>query len=329
MNLVIVYLGRKTPIYVFRNLLYLKETFPTESLYFISDNEESLNKASKIGVKIFKVTPTNEKTVNLRNRLSHPMGFRDGFWLYTTSRFFAILEFSDYLNEPFIQVEADVFLFKSFPINKLGECTKISYPLETSNTGAASIFYVPNFWSISEFTSFILESANLNSLETDMTVLGKYWASYPEKVTILPSIAKQETTEVFDIAGSAASENLEFFQGLFDPLTYGMHLLGEDPTNARGWIKFGKKPHNHLISKSDLRFEFNDETLFLVKEDARYEIFCLHVHSKNLKMFRRESFPREIQRGMKLAKSEGRRFLPKKFLKLLEKSLVRRLVRTT
>lgn len=327
MNLAVVYLGKSIPTYVFRNLLYLKKTFPTETVYFISDNPIALNNASEIGVKIFKASLTDENSKNLKQRLSHPMGFRDGFWLHTTSRFFAIQEFSHYLNEPFIQIEADVFLFKSFPIRKIGEATKISFPLETPNTGAASIFYVPSHRSISEFVSFILEMTDLNSLETDMTLLGKYWESYPEKVNILPSIARQESIDERNRAVLAASEKFDYFQGLFDPLTYGMHLLGEDPMNARGWIKFGKKPYNHLISELNLRFELNDDSLFLIQKGNRYEIFCLHVHSKNLRMFRGKSFSREIHRGIKLASREGSRFIPRVFLRLAGKSLVRRYAR--
>ena len=327
MNLAVVYLGKKVPTYVFRNLLYLKKTFPAETVYFISDNEGALNEASEIGVKIFKACLTDEKSKVLKERLSHPMGFRDGFWLHTTSRFFAILEFSHYLNEPFIQVEADVFLFKSFPIHKIEEFTKISFPLETPSTGAASIFYVPSNQSISEFVSFILEMTDLNSRETDMTLLGKYWAKYPEKVMILPSIARSEPAGELESAVSAASRELDRFQGLFDPLTYGMHLLGEDPMNARGWVKFGKKPHNHLISELNLRFELKDGSLFLIQKENRYEIFCLHVHSKNLRMFRGKSFSREIHRGIKFASREESRFMPKVFLRLAGKSLVRRYAR--
>lgn len=162
MNLAIVYLGRNIPTYIFRNLMYLKTAFPKETIYFISDNQAALKQASLIGVEDFKASHFEENSRKLESQLSHPMGFRDQFWLHTTSRFFAILEFSHFLNAPFIQIEADVFLFKSFPFSKFDQIREISFPLETSSTGAASIFYVPNTRKIEEFVTFILEMTNLN-----------------------------------------------------------------------------------------------------------------------------------------------------------------------
>lgn len=328
MNLAVVYLGNRVPTYVYRNLISLKRTFPAVTIYFISDNQAALNKASGIGIKTFKASLEDENVEILKSRLSHPLGFRDGFWLHTTSRFFAIMEFSYFLKEPFIQVEADVFLLKSFPLNKFEQVTKISFPLETPFTGAASIFYVPNSEAISEFVIFLLEMTSINSRETDMTLLGKYWSSHPEKVTVLPSIPKEIHPHDEKSAVQAARKELDFFGGLFDPLTYGMHLLGEDPMNARGWIRFGKKPVNHLISGLNLTFELKNESLFLVQNKSKYEIFCLHVHSKNLQIFEDGKSSHEIQQGIKLASGNRMRFSPQVFLKQLQKSVRRRLART-
>ncbi len=323
MNLAIVYLGKNIPAHVFKNLIYLKVTFPQETVYFISDNQAALNKASSIGVEIFKASHFEESSKKLESYLSHPMEFRDQFWLHTTSRFFALLEFSYFVNAAFIQIEADVFMFKSFPFQKFHNLEAISFPLETPSTGAASIFYVPSSGAISEFVTFIFKMTSINSLETDMTLMGKYWEKYPEKVSILPSISHKEHSSRNDFL-TTATKNLDHFQGLFDPLTYGMYLLGEDPMNARGLIKFGNKPYNHLISKMNMNFEFNGESLFLIQDGTSIEIFCLHVHSKNLKMFEPHKFPSEIERGIRLASLKKSRFSPRVFLKLVKRSLIRR-----
>ncbi len=328
MNLAIVYLGKNIPTYIFRNLKYLKSTFPKETIHFISDNEAALQEASRIGVENFKASRFEENSRKLESQLSHPMGFRDQFWLHTTSRFFAILEFSHFLNAPFIQIEADVFLFKSFPFSKFEQIKEIAFPLETSYTGAASIFYVPNSNEIAEFVTFILEMTNLNSLETDMTLLGKYWAKFPEKVSILPSMTNTRHLSKVEDAQSASMKNLDFFQGVFDPLTYGMHLLGEDPMNSRGLVRYGKKPASHLISNMKLKFELRDDSLFLIQDETSYEIFCLHVHSKNLRMFESRQHLREIKRGIKLASSGETRLSPRAFLKLVKNFFNRRFARS-
>lgn len=327
MNLAIVYLGKNIPAYVFRNLTYLKNTFPKETVYFISDNQSALQEASLIGVEIFKASRFEENSRILESQLSHPMEFRDQFWLHTTSRFFAILEFSHFLNAPFIQIEADVFLFARFPFSKFDQINKISFPLETSNTGAASIFYVPSSREIEEFVTFILEMTYFNSLETDMTLLGKYWAKFPEKVSILPSVTNTQLLSRVTVAQSASMKNLDYFQGIFDPLTYGMHLLGEDPMNSRGLIKFGKKPENHLISSMNLKFELRGDSLFLIQGNICHEIFCLHVHSKNLKMFESGKFTQELKQGIRLASISGTKFSLTAFMKLFKNFLHRRFAR--
>lgn len=325
MNFAVVYLGRKIPTYVFRNLSYLKSTFSDEKIYFVSDNQNALDRASLLGIETFRIRTSSEYAQKLSQNLTHPIGFRDGFWLHTTSRFFALLELSKFLNEPIIQIEADVFLFQNFPTSKFRNIDKIAFPLESPRTGAASIFYIPNLKAISEFVTFIFETTAQNSLETDMTLLGKYWIKNPNSVEILPSIPVLENLEENEIAASAASENLKTFKGLFDPLTYGMHLLGEDPLNSRGRVVFGKKPKDHLISQLALKFELRNGSLYLVQEQGLVEIFCLHVHSKNLKMFNTDIYGREIQEGIALASGTKVKISPRAFFHLGRKSILRRI----
>jgi hypothetical protein len=323
-NLAVVYLGKKIPSYVYENLNYLQSTFPHETIYFVSDNQEALHRALRAGVKTFKADQNSTMIQRLQENSNHPKNFRAGFWLHTTSRFFALMELSSCLQEPIIQVEADVFLFPTFPTLRFQSINKLAFPLESPTTGAASIFYIPTTHSIEIFVRFILESIAKNGGETDMTLLGKYWEKYPENVEILPSIPKQAITEFDQHASKAAFGGPQSFAGVFDPLTYGMYLLGEDPMNNYGRTIFGRKPQTHLISKIQLSFEQRAGKLYLMLNGEAVEIFCLHVHSKNLLMFNSRTYQREIEQGIRFAHSASSKFSLRAFFKLVGKWITKR-----
>ncbi len=325
MNFALVYLGEKVPEYVFRNLAYLKAKFPEESIYFVSDSESALDKADGVGVKTFRSGTSPTLNQILDQNLTHPKSFRGNFWLHTTSRFFALMELSNHIHEPLIQIEADVFLLPTFPASSFLPITKLAFPLESKVTGAASIFYIPNPESIAHFVTFILESTAQNGSETDMTLLGKYWILNPERVEILPSLPEGLASATENSAIRAASANLRAFKGLFDPLSYGMYLLGADPSNNYARTIFGEKPEAHLISSLPLKFEQRKNSLFLVFEEAAYEIFCLHVHSKNIRIFDLQRFNHEIAKGIICAEKSTKKISFRIFFRLLRKWLVTRL----
>jgi hypothetical protein len=324
LNLAIVYLGKNVPTYVYRNLARMKKDFPDHPTYFVSDNEAALSKAKLMGLKVFKVDMNNRSAVELATNLKHPRDFRKGFWLHTTGRFFALEELSEYLNEPIIQVEADVLLFSTFPLSKFIPIKTISYPMESLNTGAASIFFIPNQSSIREFNQFILTATEKNGFETDMTLLGSYYAQNPDKVTILPSIPPVLNQSGMKNNLHDPSKNYHVFEGLFDPLTYGLHMLGEDPKNNFGKIIFGSKPKLHLISSLDLDFKVEFNFLYLKFNSQEYPIYCLHIHSKNLRMFDSKKSTLELEKSIAFAKENRIKFSFAAFFYLIVRAAQRR-----
>jgi hypothetical protein len=324
LNFAVVYLGKNIPSYVYRNLARMKKDFPHHPTYFVSDNEVALSKARAVGSKVFKVNLKNGSVEKLENNLKHPKDFRKGFWLHTTSRFFALEELSKFLKEPIIQIEADVMLFSTFPVTKFNAIKMISYPLESSDTGAASVFFAPDHSSLQEFNEFILNTTEKNGFETDMTLLGKYYAEYPNKVTVLPSIPPGTSEGGANNDLLNASKNYHTFLGLFDPLTYGLHILGEDPKNNCGKIIFGSKPKLHLISNLDLDFKIKDNSLYLNYQSQEFLIHCLHIHSKNNRVFDPRRSTSELQKSIIFAKEHKIKFSYVTFLGLMVRALLRR-----
>ena len=104
MIIALVYLGPKTPKYVYKNLLHIKNNFPKQELVFISDCIKSIKKCESLGIKAWFFQDNFEESDKLKNNSSLPMDFRDGFWYSTTARFFALEAFmSENHNSQIIQ----------------------------------------------------------------------------------------------------------------------------------------------------------------------------------------------------------------------------------
>jgi hypothetical protein len=158
-----------------------------------------------------------------------------------------------------------------------------------------------------------------------MTILGKYWLEKPKEIAILPSLPPVYKAGTVEHSQVSASENYSIFNGIFDPLTYGMYLLGEDPKNNFGKIIFGSKPSNHLISNLDFELKQKEDLLLLVLGEKEFPIFCLHVHSKNERIFQSSLRKKEIARSILLATNSKVKFSISTFSHLAINALRRRL----
>ena len=85
MLIALVYLGPKTPKYVFKNLLHIKNHFPKQDLVFISDSVKSVKKCSKLGINAWLFQDDIKESEKLKKHSSLPMDFRNGFWYSTTA----------------------------------------------------------------------------------------------------------------------------------------------------------------------------------------------------------------------------------------------------
>ena len=272
-----VYLGPKLPAYVLDNLGYLKREFPHLNLILISDNPKSIEKAENIGVNTWLCPDSTELWPELKNQISHPMNFRDGFWFLTTARFKAIELYMAKYSLPVLQIESDVWISPNFPFAEFLQLGDLAFPLETTVTGAASILWVPDYKNITKLTQFVVECIARNSSETDMTILGKMALSKSHTVYTLP-------TQHSELLRNNHQERIPF-SGLFDPLTYGIYLLGEDSRNKRGIRTYNQSPSQHRAKPHECEFELIDRELFVTQLEHRYPLYCLHNHSKDRSLF--------------------------------------------
>ena len=285
MKLVVVYLGRNVPKYVFLNLALLQHRFPEYDVVFLTDYLKNLVKAEKIGALSIRVPRSEEYEEISPSQLAYDPGYRDLFWYKTLARLFALNRYlADHPNEPILHIEADVLLMPDFPLDTVRQIThSLSFPLSTVNQGAASTLFIKDRSALQNLISFAIERIEIDPGETDMTILAKYRIAYPERILVMPSAPNQSEAFIdhsFTNQISALSENIDFFGGLFDANTWGQYLTGEDERNSRGVRQIFHFQSHHAINTQAFIFDF-DSNLRVKLASEGYTLFSLHVHSKN------------------------------------------------
>lgn len=221
--------------------------------------------------------------------LKHPVEFRDGFWIYTLQRLFALTQY--HLANPvksILHVESDVSLSFNFPFLKLIAENHIHWTPFNDERDVASLLYLPSQNETTWLEEEFLRNLSLKEDYTDMTILRSVSRQHPSRIKYFPVIESPVSQLLRNNPGQdflvRASDQYKIFHGLFDAAPIGMWLTGQDPKNHRGRvIKF------KAIDESDLNPIYLKGSLDVNGEALLYNgtipIYNLHIHSKDKKFF--------------------------------------------
>jgi hypothetical protein len=287
-KLVLVYLG-KPPQYVISNLNYLHDAFPNYELVLIVDECLAEAKLLNSQVCIWTVPKIESEWVAVSSLIAHDTDFRNNFWFKTVARFYALLHYlENNANSSILHIEADVWLSPHFPmksLESLGET--IAFPLKSHSEGIASTFYVGNLDLLRGFISFCESEFRNNPYSTDVSILGNYGMAEFSNFVNLPNGVMDSEYYRGDLpieVQSTLSKNFEVFQGIFDASTLGIWFTGVDPRNENGFRTLFKQQH-HPIRCDNLNLFVEGNHVYILCNFRRYEIYSLHVHSKDTRMF--------------------------------------------
>ena len=280
----IVYLGKKIPKYIFSNLRNIVKNFPDRDVWLITEKNVKIRKTKVNNFKIFEVDD-QEEIYEVLKRSELDNKFRQGFWKKTLFRLYAIAEFTKHVDKRIIQVEGDVHLFNSFPVDifDLLDC-EIAFPMETIEKGAPSTLFIKNKESALKFIEIMNQALSKNSHHTDMTLLGALTEATQLDLCLLPSWNKKiDYSKKLHVN---SKNDLTKFRGIFDTTTLGIYLTGEDPRNHQGMLKLFTESSNHISKPSEAKLRYIKNNL-LISIDGCNEFFVhsLHLHSKQLKLF--------------------------------------------
>lgn len=295
MNIVFAYFGKSAPDYLIKNLNLHAMRFREHQVWFLTNSEMWISGDLDKGVKVFHIDKyqKSDAMIEIFGHISaEKISFRNGYWQLTILRILAVQDFQEKFQEPLIHVEGDVLLMPNFPFEKLKSVELVSYPLVNRGYGCASTLYSPSNRELSLLRDFFQKEIQTNNSLTDMDLLGMYQESHPERVFCLPSAPRDPDAFNDWVSGhekDLLSNGFEFFGGLFDGMTIGQFLLGEDPMNHFGRRPIYRSQSHHSYAPSRSTFGWEESGPYIKFRDCRFNIYSLHVHSKDLRVFDKTS----------------------------------------
>jgi hypothetical protein len=203
--------------------------------------------------------------------------FRNGFWTFTSQRFFYIYEFMcshDITNV--IHLENDVLIYYNCTqIRDSFDPSYIYIPFDTYTRNIASIVYIPS----ANVLKPVLERYDFhkNDMENFSHIMRSTGLIQPLPIFIDSNI---------NIVYRFITTNYDRFHGfIFDAAAMGQYLGGVDPRNISG-DTVGFVNETCIIKYNQYSFVWdtiNDiKRPFIIVDGNKIPIFNLHVHSKNL-----------------------------------------------
>ena len=264
-SLMIIHLGPDPEVHIYRNLKFLKRSYPGD-LLVSTDNIKLVEFCSKNKISCLKYYSKNSLTEAI-TKSTYDTNFRNGFWRHTIERFFAFNDAHAHLpNSAMIHIESDVLLLENFPFGILAQ-DKIMWCEVGDTHDSAAIFYSPNLecttWFIAEATKILLSENRI----TDMTLLNKIRLKYPDRVSLLPSLTNPRLIDGEYVAT--------------DPSALGMWLLGSDPRNLFGFTKRFEWWTEAFTLNYPIRLTYSKGSIFQNQPNLRIRVVNLHNHAKN------------------------------------------------
>ena len=286
MELVLVHLGPGRAKHISYNIKHIQRYFSEYDITLIVTEDAHPSILNFPGVRYCKYERSSEISISIE-KLKHNELFRNGFWIYSLERIFALSEWSK-LNQSsnFLHIESDILLMTNFPMKEFENSKKLAWTRYNQDRDVATFIYSPNYEEIAWVTSELIKLIAINPSLTDMTGLSSISNEHPHRVQILPSAP----------AELAVGES-----GIFDPAPYGMWLTGQDPRNNWGFIRKFIGLHDSIAAPEKFLYSASsDGTLKLSDSTNSYFLFNLHIHSKRINLFNKH-WIKSLQKDAKLA----------------------------
>jgi hypothetical protein len=284
--LVLVHLGKTIPLYLLCNIIYLKRIHKNPIL--ISDSNKVISIVNLLGIETYFYEGTQQQMSALGNKLSHRSHFRDGFWYKAIIRFYAILEFMRTQSvESIIHCESDVWVSPRFPFDKFRDInSQLAFPITGIGLAVPSIVFIGKAKTLHTFLQFSEKIMQEDRSATDMSLLFHFAQCHPELVKVLPTLSRNMGNYNIDCPDSWISKiSTTDFHGIFDGNTYGIYFWGWDPRNEKGFRRLFEAHQNHFLNPRGTSLKTAGDSLILRNSRDESEIYCLHIHSKDIRAF--------------------------------------------
>jgi hypothetical protein len=113
---------------------------------------------------------------------------------------------------------------------------------------------------------------------------------------------------------------------VFDAISIGQYFFGIDPRNYKGRKKLFREDLDHWVKPSQYEFKWINDSLIENNGGLQYQVYSLHIHSKDAKVFSLRSLKIEFRKRIKQSQSgERTELVLRELLKSIGRALVRRM----
>ena len=300
-----IHLGRSKAPWLKENLRRHKKVFPSIPSVFISDNKDLIKQIARDACETYLYE--SELGISRSfNKMVHNKDFRGNFWRTSLERILAISAYHQTtVDSQLLHIESDVILLPNFPWYVFENNTRLAWMSANEDLDCAALLFSPNRLASQSLQKAIERQFNFNSELTDMSALNYIRKNRILEVEILPS----STREIADsklLSQSYRFQEIEKgiakYGGVFDVSNMGMWLLGENPRNRGGNVVRFEHFYNQDNRFRPDTFSFKGGNFF-VGVNNPIVLYSLHVHSKNLKVFKR-NWHRNLERYVKSAQNQ-------------------------
>jgi hypothetical protein len=279
---VLVHIGDKFPSYLNTCIQQIRLWNPTSKIYCIASdchrNKLNLTDCSFVPMSSLPVS-TKRVAFNQRSAL-------EGFWKYTTERFFVLEDFMSFYNyNECFHLENDNLIYFSMEhmLPLLRETSKgISAPFLGKDCLTFGVCYIKNRSALQEFTVFLL---CLPGNGNDMQKGFQFFKENRDITSFLPTCSNE--CDIREEELEYTVEGGKEFRGFWDAAAYGQFMGGTDP-NHEYIPQYINTNCSFLTSQFEYDWYVNSDGLRIpqVKRHGNsWLLYNLHVHCKDLENF--------------------------------------------
>lgn len=287
----------RLPRYTIENISRLRQIFPKVDVVLLTD--WATYYANPEITDLCQVVPISAELDQKLINLSRYQNSNDPFWVYTTQRLFALCDFHA-KNPTFsiLHVESDVLLMPNFPFDRLLNIDTLLWGNYNLTHDVASLVYLPTIDMTNMLLKAMHEHLDTDTNHSDMTLLRTVAMSLGNNHAYFPSLPNKNSVMINSHRSwpkdfiAKQFQLFEQLRGIFDHQIIGMYLDGLDPHLTYGMREtlFDKtvSTGESFIDPRKVKFLLNKE-LSLNEDQLTYPIYSIHLHSKQLELFRDKS----------------------------------------
>jgi len=306
-SLVYVHLGRELPRYLADSISQARRFNADTPIFVVAesaalDRADAIQRNGVIAVRLEELAPS--KPHGRFRRISRlDRHFREGFWTYTTERFFALERLARaFTLREFIHIENDVMIY--FDIAEMTGRLAPLYPnlastFPNDELCVASLLYVANAESLVPLLDYINAQVGrwFSRPANEMEMIGRYRRLRgPTFIDTLPIVPPEYPGPLCSRNGQVPRRSadcwnhFDVLQGLFDASALGQYLGGIDPRNTAEIETVGYINECSIFDPSLCRLDFSRDGRgrrfpTLSAGGLAWPVYNLHIHSKTLAPF--------------------------------------------